>query len=227
MIYITGDLHGSAGIERFFDGAFPDGLNLTKEDYVIITGDFSLVWRNNEKTEYWLNWLNGRPWTTLFIDGNHDNINLLNNYKIETWNGGKVHIIKSAIIHLMRGQVFNIEGHKFFTMGGAKSVYLNFCIEGVNWWSQEIPSAEEYAEAFVNLELNNWKVDCVLTHSAPTAVKEKMGFVDKEKDSLDEFLDTIYEKLEYKKWYFGHYHKFTNLDSRHTALYRRIMKLRM
>ena len=30
---------------------------------------------------------------------------MLNNYKVEMWNGGKVHKIRNNIIHLMRGQV--------------------------------------------------------------------------------------------------------------------------
>ena len=32
-----------------------------------------------------------------------------------------LHSIRSHVLHLMRGQVFELEGYHFFTMGGAKS----------------------------------------------------------------------------------------------------------
>lgn len=62
------------------------------------------------------------------MDGNHENFDLINEYPVEEWCGGKVHIIrcdkegKPKIIHLMRGQVFEIEGKKIFTVGGAYSI---------------------------------------------------------------------------------------------------------
>lgn len=43
-------------------------------------------------------------------------------YPLEWWNGGKVrHIARDKIILLERGQVFTIEGNRFFTFGGASS----------------------------------------------------------------------------------------------------------
>lgn len=72
MIYITGDIHGDP--TRFSKEAFPEQDTMTKEDYVIICGDFGLVWDKEEsKNErYWLNWLQNKPFTTLFVDGNHE-----------------------------------------------------------------------------------------------------------------------------------------------------------
>ena len=45
MIYITGDIHGDP--TRFSKDAFPEQKEMTKDDYVIILGDFGLIW--NEK----------------------------------------------------------------------------------------------------------------------------------------------------------------------------------
>ena len=42
MIYITGDCHGN--FERFNPNIFPEQNEMTKEDYVIICGDFGGVW---------------------------------------------------------------------------------------------------------------------------------------------------------------------------------------
>jgi hypothetical protein len=40
-------------------------------------------------------------------------------FPVDEWHGGKVQYITPSILHLMRGQVFEIGGHSFFTMGGA------------------------------------------------------------------------------------------------------------
>ena len=42
MIYITGDCHGN--FERFNTDIFPEQLEMNKEDYVIICGDFGGIW---------------------------------------------------------------------------------------------------------------------------------------------------------------------------------------
>ena len=110
MIYITGDTHGEIDISKLASKNFPRGNSLTKDDYVIICGDFGFIWNSKEdNTErYWMKWFQNKPWTTLFIDGNHERFTRLNNYPVSEWHGGKVHKINDSVIHLMRGQVFNI-----------------------------------------------------------------------------------------------------------------------
>ncbi len=117
MIFVTGDTHGRTDFAKLllFVREYP---NLTKNDYVIIAGDFGAVWEK-ETLEEDLKPYRDLPFTVLFVDGNHENFDLLNSYPVEIWNGGKVHKIKSNIIHLMRGQVFEITGKTFFTFGGA------------------------------------------------------------------------------------------------------------
>ena len=79
---------------------------MTKDDYVIIAGDFGFIWDNSKEQQWYLNWLESKNFTTLFVDGNHENFNLINEYPIINWNGGKVHQIKPSVYHLMRGQAF-------------------------------------------------------------------------------------------------------------------------
>ena len=107
MIYITGDTH--AEFHRFSQKTF----SATAEDYVIICGDFGGVWDRSAEQKYWLDWLAEKQWTTLFVDGNHENYDLLATYPVERWHDGNVHFIRSNVIHLMRGQVFEIEGLRF------------------------------------------------------------------------------------------------------------------
>ena len=115
MIYLTGDTHGSFG--RFSKKCF----DAESGDFLIICGDFGGIWDGSKNDRYWINWLSEKKYTVLFIDGNHENFDLLNSYPVSEWNGGSVHKITDKLIHLMRGQVYTIEGHRFFTMGGASS----------------------------------------------------------------------------------------------------------
>ncbi|MGN0240295.1 MAG: metallophosphoesterase [Candidatus Weimeria sp.] len=122
MIYVTGDIHGNT--RRFFTKYFPKQKEMTKDDYIVICGDFGLVWDwegESVEEQFLLDELDKRNFTTLFVDGNHENFNRLNAYPVTEWHGGKVHMIRPTVIHLMRGQVFDICGKKCFTFGGARS----------------------------------------------------------------------------------------------------------
>ncbi len=122
MIYVTGDIHGNP--RCFNTESFPEQKEMTRDDFVIILGDFGLIWSNEQTSQekYWLDWLSNKPFTILFIDGNHENFFLLNNIfeKID-FHGGKAHKIRSNIYHLMRGYVFELCGKKIFAFGGASS----------------------------------------------------------------------------------------------------------
>ena len=123
MIYITGDTHGEFGL-RFNTTNFYEQNKMTKNDFLIICGDFGGIWDvgwESKREKHWLDWFEERSYTLLFIDGNHENFDRLNGYKEKEWNGGKVHEIRPHILHLMRGQVFEISGKTLFTFGGASS----------------------------------------------------------------------------------------------------------
>lgn len=102
-MFVTGDLHGYEDISKLNSKRFPANKHLTKEDYVIVAGDFGLVWNHQQDELYWRKWLARKNFTTLFIDGNHENFDLLNSYPVEDWNGGKIHKINDSILHLIAG----------------------------------------------------------------------------------------------------------------------------
>ena len=224
MIYVTGDTHIPIDIKKLNKRCFPEQSNLTKNDYVIICGDFGAIWNNSNTDKYWQAWLEDRNFTTLFIDGNHENFDLLSQYPISEWNGGKVQFIDKSIIHLMRGQVYNIEGLKFFTMGGAASIDKYRRVEGVSWWAGELPSQEEFDEAMNNIEKNNYNVDYVLTHTTSKNNMELMGSI-KENIQLNSFFDLLEKELKYKHWYFGHFHIDETFNKKHTCLYDKVVKI--
>lgn len=92
-------------------------------------------------------------------------------------------VIRPHVLHLMRGQVFNLLGCTSFTIGGAPSHdiadgilepdspsfraqysilrrnYAQFRINHVSWWQEELPSEEEHMEARETLDRLDWKID--------------------------------------------------------------------
>ena len=131
-IVITGDTHGTFDIGKVVRYFNEHEDEYTRDDYLIICGDvgicgFSAAYEANTRAVF-----RSLPVTTLFIDGNHENFEQLNSYAVEQWNGGKVHIIEDNMIHLMRGQIFTIDGLKFLQHRQNVPRGGNFVVPGRN-----------------------------------------------------------------------------------------------
>jgi len=100
MIFVTGDTHGNMSMSKFNMANFPLQKELTKDDYMIITGDFGLIFSLDKEEEYWLKWLDKKSYTTLFVDGNHEHHDKLDSLPVSIWNGGKVHLSRIMLFIL-------------------------------------------------------------------------------------------------------------------------------
>lgn len=222
MIYLTGDTHGTIEIGKLSRANLAvERVEPGEGDFVIILGDFGLVFApdgQSAEERWWLKWLDEKPWTTLFIDGNHENFARLNALPEEEWRGGRVHRVSESVLHLMRGQIFEIDGRSFFTMGGAASHDRQFRKKGRSWWPEELPSEEELARADAALDGCGRRVDYVLTHCAPTLVQGRINptFLP---DRLTEYLQHVCDTTAFHRWYFGHYHIDREYDDGFCALY--------
>lgn len=243
MIYITGDCHGD--FTRFSMKRFPEQRALTKDDYVIVCGDFGF-WHDTGEQRWWLKWLSEKPFTVLWVDGNHENYDLLKTCPVEKWHGGKVQYIAPTVLHLMRGQIYEIEGRTFFTFGGARShdaacildpddpdfkhkkKRLNkrkipYRIEHVSWWKEELPSEEELEEGIRNLEKRGSRVDYIVTHCAPDSLQDLIMKGKREPDVLTVYLEEkIRRAVDYEAWFFGHYHGEGRVGEKEILLYENI-----
>ena len=226
MIFVTGDTHGQ--IDYFKLNCFArKNKHLTKKDFVIVAGDFGAIW-DKKTLEQDLNKYSKLPWTTLFVDGNHESFDIINSYPVEIWNGGKVHKIRKDIIHLMRGQVFEIEGKKIFTFGGATSIDKAWRQEGLSWWRQELPTYDDLDEADLNLAKHQRIVDFIITHSCSERTLCRLPLYDrpaKMKPCVDNAFLSNFETVKYRHWYFGHYHVDHRVSEKQTALYQKIVAL--
>lgn len=247
-IYITGDTHGE--FTRFRPALFPPQTHLSKEDYVIICGDFGGVWDRSPEDEYWLNWLEKKSFTTLFLDGNHENFDLLSSFPTQEWNGGLVQHIRPSVIHLMRGQIYHLQGLSFFVMGGARShditggilepddphfrsKHRRLLLQGIphrinhrTWWREELPSQAEYQTALASLDRVNWTVDCILTHCCPSSLQQELFNGRYPADPLTDFLDEVARRCRFKSWFFGHYHQDRSIKNNFNLIYEEIMVLK-
>lgn len=234
-IFVTGDTHGMYDRKKLNAKEFKEQKILTKDDFVIIVGDVAMRWDNTKsdgklspRDRNMIEWYENKNFTTLFIDGNHENHKALNAYPTEIWNGGKIHRLSDSVIHLMRGQVYKINDKKFFTMGGADSIDKMYRIKDESWWEEEMPSKYEYEEAINNLDKNNMTVDYVLTHCCGTSYLNDLFTAYFDQDELTQFLNHLEFDfgLKFKHWYFGHHHQDKQIDEKHTCLYQNIIEIK-
>lgn len=247
MIFATGDTHGN--FQRFEPEFFPEQRDMTRDDYMIICGDFGGVWDGEAPEQHKLDWLEALPFTTLFVSGNHENFDLLSTYPVEEWHGGKVQKIRPHVIHLMRGQIFELDGYRFFTMGGARSHdikdgildpkapgfqarYWSMRREGAqfrvnhhSWWEQELPSDEEYEEARRNLARVGYEVEYIITHCAPSSIENELSSGRYTHDRLTAFLEEVLEQSNFHYWLFGHYHDNKNIGNHFVLLWEQIVQV--
>ena len=243
-IYITGDTHGEIDIHKLSTKVFPAQKEMSSEDYLIVTGDFGFPCcasdiQENSKAHktyrYWLKWLKSKPFTILFVDGNHEHHDFWDAQPVREWHGGMVHIHPEAdnIVHLIRGEIYTIDGETVFAFGGASShdiepQYDEFgrCVwkgrtEGENWFQRENASEAEKNRAREYLEQHGNQVDIIITHTPPKCVCDEIlkavGETPRE-DPTAEFLNEIQETVDYGLWVCGHIHKDTIDASRGIAV---------
>lgn len=254
-VYITGDIHGDPtrlGVGSFYEQN--EFSNNKDENIVIILGDFGIVWNRDGETrheKYWLDWLENKPFTTVFVDGNHECHPRLFTYTVKEWRGGMVHEIRPHVLHLMRGEIFNIEDKKFFAFGGASSHDIQdgildyddpdwkqkakkldtkgkymYRVKGLSWWKEELPTEDEMQHGLDVLKENDNTVDYILTHSPSTSELYLMGgYGLYEPDALTNYLEEVKINVNYKRHFFGHMHVNRAINDKDICLYEQIVRI--
>lgn len=218
MIYITGDTHGM--FERI--EAFCNRFQTSREDILIILGDAGINYhgwvRDHAKKEF----LKSLPITFFCIHGNHEQRPCtIDTYQEKEWHGGVVYYEEEypELLFAKDGEVFDLNGKQTIVIGGAYSVdKMIRLIRGYGWWPDEQPSEEIKRDVERKLDELGWKVDVVLSHTAPLKYEPVEVFLEgldqsKVDKSTEEWLDKIEDRLEYQKWYCGHYHTEKKIDN--------------
>jgi hypothetical protein len=252
VIFITGDCH--ADWSKFSTDSFPEQKEMTRDDYVIVCGDFG-VWHSDNTEKWWFRWLSEKNFTLLFVDGNHENFDRLYSDELEIvdFHGGKAHRICENVYHLMRGYVFELCGKKFFAFGGASSHDIQdgilepsdykstkeltndynkrtqrgemLRINHISWWKQEMPSEDEMKFGLETLRNNGNKVDYIVSHCCPQDVASLFSHGFYKPDKLTDYFNTVARTTEFSKWFFGHYHNNKQILDKFIMLYEQIVRV--
>ena len=224
MIYITGDTHGD--ISCFKN---PKLNKLGEKDILIVCGDFGFIWNPHDKTERKnLEYLKKRKYTICFVDGAHENFDILNSYKPYRWKGGNTHKIADNIYHLMRGEIFTFEGKSFFVMGGGESDDAYMREENVSWWESELPTAEDMRNGVRNIKDTEKNINYILTYEPPTVAKDILKQRTNQNiiiSPLNTYLQELMENVQYMHWYFGSLHLDLNISKKMTAVFNEIIQV--
>lgn len=219
MIYLTGDTHGDfQRIERFCNR-----IHTTKADIMIILGDAGINFYGGWRDQYTKEFISTLPITLFCIHGNHEQRpSTIPSYVEQTWNNGTVYVEEQypSILFAKDGELYNLNGLRAFAIGGAYSIDCMYRIPGRSWWPDEQPSPEVKKQIEKTLDQLDWSVDVVLSHTVPLKYVPVEAFlpgidqrmVDK---STEEWLDRIEDRLQYQRWFAGHYHtnkKIANLQ---------------
>ena len=230
---ITGDTHIPIDGRKILN---INDQGMTKKDNLIICGDFGLIWdQGPSPTEKkWISKIQNKNFTTLFIDGNHDNHDRLNDLQTTEIFNNTVGIVSDNIYYLKRGHIYIINNKTFFCMGGAFSIdawHLEKDLitgkqhkvwdrkPGKTWWEKEQPSKEDMLRAINNLESYNWKIDYVITHTCPLNIAntylatasnhlhpDEVRYLSNKKSEVEKYFQILSSEIEFEKWFFGHWH---------------------
>lgn len=219
MIYITGDTHGLIDFEKLkeFDKRY-----ISTKDVLIILGDAGIIWDYLSMKETIAKY-SSIGLTVIFVDGNHENFEILNKFPIVNKYGAKMHLISKNIFHVLRGEILNINDLKLLCIGGAISIDRHYRTLGVSYWKEEVIGKDDINNAIKNLKKYNYKVDYVLTHSCDSkTLKKYFGYYGDECTDRLTFIDKL---VNYKHWYFGHYHVDKVISDKKRCFYNDILEI--
>ena len=222
MLYFTGDIHGDA--ERLSKNA----LSMMKQgDTLIICGDFGFLWDNTKPEKKALNALSRRRYNICFVDGTHENFEILQSYPVVSWNGGQAHKIRDNIYHLMRGQIFTIEGKTIFTMGGGEDPEMELDENDDISLHREIPTSQELLSGIAAMEKSGYKCDYIVTHEPPAKTRDFLLLSANKSlrvTALGAYFDALAKQAQYGKWFFGSMHVDRFVSDKQIALFRNIVE---
>lgn len=214
LIYVTGDTHGD--LRRFQERAV---RRLKRQDTLIVLGDFGFLWDDSKEEQKALKWLTKRHYQLLFIDGCHENFDLLRDYPLVDYKGGRARHLGGNLYYILRGSILQVEGKRLLCFGGGESEDKDEREEGLNWWRAEMPTTDELERCAENLAAADKKVDYILTHDAPARLLAFTAMEREQTNWLHAFFDQLLLSVDYRSWMFGRYHRDLPLSSKARAVF--------
>jgi 3-oxoacid CoA-transferase subunit A len=228
--YFMADFHGSSEpIENLKNRLAANAIPLDETDTVVVLGDLGANYygQNSEQDKYFKQKLNDIGCKIFAIRGNHeerpsklcseDKVQSLGNWAMTKAYGYMVYVEKdypNIFYSLDTPSIYRFNGLSVLTLPGAYSVDKNYRLaNGWNWFPEEQMSTLEKSIADSLCQARDWTFDLVLSHTCPLEYEPTDLFIEGIDQSTvdrstEEFLSKLNNKLHYKYWLFGHFHKF-------------------
>ena len=225
-VYAIGDLHGDhRAVRDFVQRNIQLHKNIANgdENVLICLGDFGGNYFGNHRDDEFKKKLSNHPLTYFVIRGNHEEraSNIAAKHPDEwhkeqyfdgpVWVENKFPNIKYALDIPM---IYTIDGKKTLVVPGAYSVDKMYrLMNGYSWFPQEQLNNEEMNCGLELLDYHDWQVDIVLSHTCPICFEPTdlfLSFIDQSSvdKTMERYLGQIEYILDYKAWFWGHYHAF-------------------
>lgn len=217
MIFITGDTHRD--FKRISD--FCLRMKTTRKDLMIILGDAGINYSPGRSDYILRSLLSDIPITFFCIHGNHEmRPQNIEGYRPMRYKGGIVYVDPEfpTLLFARDGDIFSLQGRSTLVIGGAYSVDKHFRLEnGYSWFADEQPDEVIKQRTIRTLDKAGWKVDTVLSHTSPYRYRPTEVFLPGLDESTvdvttERWLDEIEEKLDYRRWFLGHFHTEKRID---------------
>ncbi|MDR1410552.1 MAG: metallophosphoesterase [Oscillospiraceae bacterium] len=222
MVYVTGDMHGIQ--ERF---AAPALRKLKKSDFLLVCGDFGFIWDGGKDEASFLKKIGNKKYTVAFVDGSHENFDLLDKYPLEEWGGAQARHINGNLWHLVRGQVYDLGGERVFAMGGGENTDFDTQTSSSNEWTgREMPTDDELRFGAANLKAAGNAVEYIVTHEPPMKLKEFLGLRQKGETrvtGLNTYLEELSHAVTFTRWFFGSLHLDKHVSGTYAAVFQNVV----
>lgn len=194
-LMVTGPVYDDADFERIREN--PEVAGSEKSDYLIILGGCGITAPRRDR-EAEIARFRDLPCSVLFLDGERDDYDFLDDHPAYPWNGGLAQTVSRGIMRLCRGQVFTIDGLRILTFGGCTTEGRDDVGKYWDWWPDQDPSQEDIDTAISNA---GESVDYILSCDCPTSWRRPMGL--KGSTPSSEAAEAILWNVRYGTWLFG------------------------
>lgn len=224
-LLITGDTHGQTDIGKLTTKRFPFQKELTKDDVLVVLGDWGAIWYGDQRDNYMLKWWEQKPWTTFVVLGNHCNYDAIEKLPLDTAFGAPVRRISDSIVIAETGNIYTICDKKCLVLNGANSHDMWCRKAGVNWWAQEAITQDAANKALDSLAKVNNEIDYFFTHACGGVGAAMCGH---KSDSSDMWVDFVMNHLPADgewKHFCGHMHRDMCVSDRTKIVYQDVILL--
>ena len=221
-VFIMGDIHGQwQPVKDFYE------RNKNKEifdgsDVIILLGDAGLNYFLNDRDKQVKKKLGKYPFTYFVIRGNHEQRPSIcaeenpDKWSDEIYFESRVYVENDYpyIKYASDGPEFYfINGYSILSLPGAYSVDKHYRLAmGYSWFEKEQLSELEMERGRDMVDLVKG-VDIVLSHTCPIIFEPTdlfLSIIDQSSvdKTMERYLGEIEYKLDYRAWFWGHYHAF-------------------